>query len=756
LLRSINSKFYAIAFLLVLSFGIGYGILAYFLHQLNKSTAIAREVVSVERGFSKLHTLFHETRFWESVIIAQKNPEAERQFGARIAQVQQLLVDLNQKELNPATKSTLKQIKASIKQYEDHFNGLIQLKIKQSLLRTRMETHYRSMVSIILSSDNPSLLKPLFNLTHFLTSYRVNRDVAQYQALRLVINSIETRVKALALADVRMRDYLHSFRDLLDEDFTIENDIIAINKAVESINLQLNDYFTQTFLELETYQNSKFQESTRIRQELGLIFQMAALVGVIFLFAIILLISRNIIKPIKAMALVMQEVKAGDISTRFKNPNNKEDEIIQLGISFNAMLDTVETNNQKLIDNRNELEQKIIELSERELEGRRLAAQLQRAQKMEAIGTLAGGVAHDLNNVLSGIASYPELLLLDMPEDSPYRNTVLAIQESGLKAAAIVQDLLTLARRGVAVTEITNLNDLVDNYLSSPEYKNLASLNPEIEIKIELAEDLLNIQGSPVHLLKTIMNLVSNAVESIRAWGTIIIRTANQYVDRPIKGYDDVEEGDFAVLSVEDTGSGIPTADQERIFEPFFTKKIMGHSGTGLGMTVVWGTVKDHKGYIDVQSAEGQGSKFNLYFPATRQTMVPEASCASIENLAGNGETVLVVDDVPRQRQIASEMLQRLGYIVETAASGEETLNYFQKHTADLIVLDMIMEPGIDGLETYKRVLRIAPHQKAIITSGYSETNLVRETQRLGAGEYIKKPYTLREIGRAIQHELAK
>ncbi|MGD8241946.1 MAG: hypothetical protein PVF59_03915, partial [Desulfobacterales bacterium] len=129
MLRSINSKFYAIAFLLVLSFGIGYGILAYFLHQLNKSTAIAREVVSVERGFSKLHTLFHETRFWESVIIAQKNPEAERQFGARIAQVQQLLVDLNQKELNPATKSTLKQIKASIKQYENHFNGLIQLKI---------------------------------------------------------------------------------------------------------------------------------------------------------------------------------------------------------------------------------------------------------------------------------------------------------------------------------------------------------------------------------------------------------------------------------------------------------------------------------------------------------------------------------------------------------------------------------------------------------------------------------------------------
>ncbi len=756
MLRSINSKFYAIALLLVLSFSIGYGILAYFLHQQNKSTAIAREVVFVERGFNKLHKLFHEARFWERVIIAQKNPKAERQFGALIEQVQQLLTDLSQRELNPATQSFLKQIRASINQYEDYFNGLMQLKIKQSLLRTRMETNYRSMVSIILIWDNPSLLKPLFNLTHFLTSYRADRDVAQYQALRLVINSIEKRVADLALADVRMRDYLRSFRDLLDEDFEIENEIMAINKNVEDINLQLNAYFGQTFQELETYQSRKFQESTQIRQELRLIFQIAALVGIVFLFSIILLISLNIIRPIKAMALVMQDVKTGDIRARVKPPPNKEDEIIQFGISFNEMLDTLETNNQKLRDNQNELEQKIVELSERELEGQRLAAQLQRAQKMEAIGTLAGGVAHDLNNVLSGIASYPELLLLDMPADNPYRNTILAIQESGLKAAAIVQDLLTLARRGVAVTEITNLNDLVSNYLSSPEYKNLASLNPEIDIKFKLDDDLLNIQGSPVHLLKTIMNLVSNAAESIQDRGTIIIRTANQYVDRPIRGYDDVEEGDFAVLSVEDTGSGIPTADLERIFEPFFTKKVMGHSGTGLGMTVVWGTVKDHKGYIDVQSTVGQGSQFRLYFPATRQIRVPVESSASLENLAGNGETILVVDDVPRQRQIASEMLQRLGYVVETASSGEETLDYFQKQTADLIVLDMIMEPGIDGLETYKRVLQIAPHQKAVITSGYSETNLVKETQRLGAGEYIKKPYTFREIGRAIKHELAR
>ena len=182
----------------------------------------------------------------------------------------------------------------------------------------------------------------------------------------------------------------------------------------------------------------------------------------------------------------------------------------------------------------------------------------------------------------------------------------------------------------------------------------------------------------------------------------------------------------------------------------------MGHSGTGLGMTVVWGTVKDHKGYIDIQSTEGQGTKFSLYFPATRQIMAPVETSASIENLTGNGEIILVVDDVSRQRQIASEMLQRLGYVVETVSSGEETIDYFQDNTADLIILDMIMEPGIDGLETYKRVLQIAPNQKAIITSGYSENKLVKETQRLGAGEYIKKPYTFREIGMAVKQALAK
>ncbi|MCD4716612.1 MAG: PAS domain S-box protein, partial [Desulfobacterales bacterium] len=222
-------------------------------------------------------------------------------------------------------------------------------------------------------------------------------------------------------------------------------------------------------------------------------------------------------------------------------------------------------------------------------ENKKLEAQLQRAQKMEAIGTLAGGVAHDLNNILSGLVSYPELLLMDIPQDSPLRKPILTIQKSGERAAMIVQDLLTLARRGVAATEVVNLNHVISEYLQSPEYEKLQSFFPQVQVETRLDAELLNILGSPVHLEKTIMNLVSNAVEAMPDGGKVLISTENRYVDRPIRNYDEVNEGDYVSLTVSDTGVGISKGDLERIFEPFYTKKVMGRSGTGLGMAVVWG-----------------------------------------------------------------------------------------------------------------------------------------------------------------------
>jgi len=390
-----------------------------------------------------------------------------------------------------------------------------------------------------------------------------------------------------------------------------------------------------------------------------------------------------------------------------------------------------------------------------EKENKRLEEQLQRSQRMESLGLLAGGVAHDLNNVLSGTVSYPELLLMDLPENSPLRKPIQTIQQSGQKAAEIVQDLLTLTRRGVMHNEVLNLNQIVTEYLNSSEHEKLVSYHPSVSINADLEPALLNILGSPIHLKKSIMNLVSNASEAQPKGGVIRIATENRYIDRPIKGYEDVQEGDYALLTVEDKGEGIASDDLKRIFEPFYTKKAMGRSGTGLGMAVVWGAVQDHKGYINVQSTEGKGTRFELFIPATRDRIVEENEKISIGEYSGNRESILVVDDVAEQREIASRMLTKLGYSVTAVESGEKALKYLESNSVDLVVLDMIMAPGMDGLATYKKIIEMHPRQKAIIASGYSETSRVKEAQKLGAGQYIKKPYTLEKIGLAIKDVLS-
>jgi CheY-like chemotaxis protein len=182
----------------------------------------------------------------------------------------------------------------------------------------------------------------------------------------------------------------------------------------------------------------------------------------------------------------------------------------------------------------------------------------------------------------------------------------------------------------------------------------------------------------------------------------------------------------------------------------------MGRSGTGLGMAVVWGTVKDHNGYIDVRSTEDHGTTFTLYFPVTREKLPKETIQASIDKFKGNGELILVVDDVAEQRDIASGMLTKLGYRVATVSSGEEAVQFLEKDHADLLVLDMIMDPGMDGLDTYIKALEIEPRQKAVIASGFSETDRVKEARNLGAGAYVKKPYTMEKLGLAVRRELDK
>ena len=401
-----------------------------------------------------------------------------------------------------------------------------------------------------------------------------------------------------------------------------------------------------------------------------------------------------------------------------------------------------------------EAQQEILERQRAEEERAQLEVRLQRVEKMELVGNLAGGVAHDLNNILSGIVGYPDLMLMEIPEESPLRKPLLSIRMAGERAAAIVQDLLTLARRGVPVDKIVCLNSVISEYLESPECDELRRRCPGVVVEADLAGDLLNVLGSPVHLGKTVMNLAANAMEAMPGGGKLTISTENRYLDRPIRGYDEVAEGDYVILRITDTGTGVAPEDLGRIFEPFYTKKQMGRSGTGLGMAVVWGAVKDHRGYIDLESAVGEGTTFTLYFPITRQELSEGSPGPATVDYEGRGESILVVDDVDEQRELASAILERLGYSVATAAGGDEAVEYLQGKAADLLVLDMIMGEGMDGLDTYRRILELHPGQRAIIASGYSETDRVREAQRLGAGAFVKKPYLLEKLGMAVRAEL--
>jgi nitrogen-specific signal transduction histidine kinase/CheY-like chemotaxis protein len=399
--------------------------------------------------------------------------------------------------------------------------------------------------------------------------------------------------------------------------------------------------------------------------------------------------------------------------------------------------------------------QDITDIRKAEEDRRLLEEDLARAKKMEALGLLAGGVAHDLNNILSGLVTYPELLLMQIPQDSKLRRPLEIIRASGERAAAVVSDLISITRSISLRRQIEDINHILQEYQASPEHIDIERRHPSVDFDIHIYHEPLYILCSSIHIKKVIMNLLTNAFEAISGSGNVIVATQHCVLEKPLKGYGEIPAGEYAVLSISDNGSGISPSDLECIFDPFYTKKIMGRSGTGLGLTVVWNTMQEHRGYINVASG-AEGTSFHLYFPLCQE--LPD-SCAEkipIESYLGNNEKILVIDDEETQREVTCEMLENLGYTAYSVSCGQEAVEYLKHNPADLIVLDMILSGNMNGLETYREIIRRHPDQKALIVSGFAETDEVREAQKLGAGAYIRKPYTLEVLGMAIRKELRR
>lgn len=388
-------------------------------------------------------------------------------------------------------------------------------------------------------------------------------------------------------------------------------------------------------------------------------------------------------------------------------------------------------------------------------EHKQLELQLMKAQKLEVMGNLAARVAHDLNNILSGLVSYPDLLLHEMEADDPMYEKIAVIRKSGKKAANIVQDLLTLARRSAQVLEVCDVAAIITDYLESIEFQQVRQKNEHVQVVTSLQDGLMKIKGSEVHLSKALMNIVNNSVEAMVAGkqGTLEISANDIYLDTEREGYERIPKGEYVCITVRDTGVGIDSMDLQRVFEPFYTKKSHDVSGTGLGMSIIWATVKDHNGYIDIESTIGEGTTFSMYLPATREVGVVNGQTRQIDDYSGS-ETVLVVDDAADQLDIARTALQKLGYAVLTAESGEQAVRVMEQHPVDLVLLDMVMPGGLGGLATFRKIVSQYPDQKGVITSGFFDPDSQEELRELGVESFLEKPYTVARLGLAIRKEL--
>ena len=381
-----------------------------------------------------------------------------------------------------------------------------------------------------------------------------------------------------------------------------------------------------------------------------------------------------------------------------------------------------------------------------------LEDQLQQAQKMEAIGMMAGGVAHDLNNILSGVVSYPELLLLKIDEGHELRRPIEAIRDSGLRAAAMVNDLLTVARGVACVKKPLVVNRLICDYLSSIEFADLHSRHPLVKIEKHLDCKLCLCLCSSIHIQKIIQNLLGNGMEAIQGKGTVAICTSSRRLDAREAERLNLAAEEYVTIEVHDSGHGIDQKDLKRIFEPFFSKKVLGRSGTGIGLAVVWNTAQDHGGTVDV-SSDSQGTVFTVYLPAVGAGAGDDEELNEEEDPHGSG-SILVVDDEAIQRDIATEILLTLGYSVHAVASGEEAVAYLKENSVDLVMLDMVMDPGMSGRETFAEIKAINPAQRAIIVSGFSEDAEIHKATEMGVSHFLKKPYSIKALGRVIEEGL--
>lgn len=382
---------------------------------------------------------------------------------------------------------------------------------------------------------------------------------------------------------------------------------------------------------------------------------------------------------------------------------------------------------------------------------RRMEHQMQQLQRFEAIGRLAGGVAHDFNNVIGAIMGWADMGFNEADPGSLLQDRFRKIRSQADRAGALTRQLLAFARRQVLQPSSINLNDLIKDQITL-----LANVIGErINIESQLSDGLWNIGGDPGQLEQIIMNLCLNARDAMPEGGRLLISTANVEIDKGYNGgHADAIPGRYTLLLVSDTGAGMDGAVLEHIFEPFFTTKEVG-KGTGLGLATVYGIVRQHKGFIDVDSTPDAGTTFRVFLPAGDGIAQKPADKIVEGGLRTGTETILVAEDNEDLRNTTKEILEGLGYRVHAAADGRAALLLFEKlHPAvDLVLLDVIM-PGLNGLEAYARMRAIQPTLPAILATGYVTDNDAAALYSQENATILEKPYGSKDLALRVREML--